>query len=103
MVGRGALLTVAATGAAGAVGLGVWTWFLAGRSLDVMDQWSSVMSSFGTLLSLLFAVVGLILTVRDSGTSGGGTGAGRRSFRARNASGARVTFGDHSSISDRDR
>lgn len=102
-MGRGSWLAIAAIGAAGALGFGAWTWFLAGRSLDVMDQWSSVISSFGTLLSLLIAVVGLILTVRGSGTSGGGTGAGRRSFRARNASGARVTFGDHSSISDRDR
>jgi hypothetical protein len=97
---RGAWLGVAVTGMTAAVGLGVWTWYLAGRSLDVMDQTASVMSSFVALASLVVGIIGLILAVRSPGSGGGGTG--RRSFQARDASGARVTFGDNSSITDKD-
>lgn len=99
---RGAGSAVAVTGVGGAVGLGVWTWFLAGRTLDVMDQWSSVVSSFAALLSLVLASVGLIVAVRGPAATPGapGPGTGDRSFRARDAAGARVTLGDHSPIRD---
>lgn len=98
-MGRGGWLVLACIGAAGAVGLGVWTWFLAGRSLEVMDQMSSVLSGFGTLASLVLGVVGLVVALRSSS----GSPDGHKSFRADDASGARVTFGDNSPITDRDR
>jgi hypothetical protein len=68
-----------------------------------MDQWSSVVSGFATLLSLVVAVVSLIVALRGPSTGDTGASGGRRSFRARDASGARVTLGDHSPISDQDR
>ena len=59
---RGVWAGVAVTGVAGAAGLAAWTWFLAGRSLDVMDQWSSVVSSLATLASLVLAAMALIMS-----------------------------------------
>lgn len=41
-------------------GFGLWAWFLAGKSLDVADQWSSVLSSFAALAGLVIAVVALV-------------------------------------------
>jgi len=100
MMSRKAWIALAGTGAGGAVGLGIWTYFLAGKSLDVMDQMSSVLSSFGALVSIVLAVVGLILALRSTSTTESGS---NRVFRAKNASGARVTLGDHSPISENGR
>ena len=98
-MGRGGWLAVAGTGVVGAVALGVWAWFLAGQTLEVMDKWSSVLVSFLTLASLAVGIIGLIVTWRGGGE---GKSTGNRSFRAKNARGARVTFGDHSSITERE-
>ncbi len=97
-MGRGGWLAVSGMSVAGTVGLGVWTWFLAGQSLDLKDQWSSVASGFGTFASLVVAVIALVVAVRAPGGAGTTARAGRRSFRARDAYGARVTLGDNSPI-----
>ena len=79
LVGRGGWLAVAGTGVVGAVALGVWAWFLAGQTLEVMDKWSSVLVSFLTLASLAVGIIGLIVTWRGGGE---GKSTGNRSFRA---------------------
>ena len=95
-MGRGAWLAVGGLGLVGTVGLGLWAWFLAGRSLDVMDQWSSVVSSFGTLASLVVAIVALVLAIRGPGGDGGG---GSRSIHIHgDANHARISQGDASPI-----
>lgn len=94
-MGRGGWLAVGALAVAGAAGLGVWAWFLAGRSLDVMDQWSSVLSGFGTLASLAVAVIALVVAIRSPETGGS------RSVRVgRDANDSRITQGDASPIHD---
>lgn len=40
---------------------GAWAWFLAGKTLDVADRWSSVLSSFAALAGLVVAVLALVL------------------------------------------
>jgi len=49
-------------------GFGVWAWFLAGKTLDVADQWSSVLSSFAALAGLVFSVLALILSRAEGST-----------------------------------
>jgi hypothetical protein len=52
-----------------ALGTGVWTWWLAGKTVEVADQWSSVLAGIATLL---FAPAGLVvgvLALRAPGTA----------------------------------
>ena len=74
-------------------------WFLVPKTLSDADQWASVMGPFISVPSLVVAVAALVIAARTPGGSGG-AGSGRRSFRARDASGARVTLGDNSPIDD---
>ncbi len=53
LIVAGALL-VSAAGAA------LWTWFLAGKTLDVADQWSSVLTG---VVTILLAPAGLVVGV----------------------------------------
>jgi hypothetical protein len=75
-------------------GFGVWAWFLAGKTLDVADQWSSVLSSFAALVGLVVSVLALI------GSRTGASPAGNRNIHVGgDASGSTFVTGDGNSIS----
>jgi hypothetical protein len=94
-VGRRGWLVVGGVCLAGAVGLGAWTWFLAGRSLDVRDQWSSVASSFGTFVSLILAVLALFLAGRGPAST---PSVGTRGVSVGGNSSAPIVTGDNNSV-----
>jgi hypothetical protein len=50
------------------VGFGLWTWFLAGKSLEMADQWSSVLSSFAALCGLVVSIAGLLMALPRAGS-----------------------------------
>jgi hypothetical protein len=77
-------------------GFGVWAWFLAGRTLEVADQWSSVLSSFAALVGLVVSVMALV----GSRTGGSPKPAGTRNVHVGgDASGSTFVTGDGNSIS----
>lgn len=59
MSGRSWLALAGTLGASG-VGCAVLAWFLAGRTLDVADQWSSVVAAFA---AILLGPIGLLVSV----------------------------------------
>jgi len=69
-------------------GCGLWAWFLAGRTLDVADRWSSVLASFAALAGLVMSALVLLL----------GGGGGARSVHIGGDATGIFTMGDHSPI-----
>ena len=77
-------------------GFGVWAWFLAGKSLDVADQWSSVLSGFASLVGVALAVLALVLGRPDAS---GAVPAGKRDVRVGgDADDAMIIAGDHNTM-----
>jgi hypothetical protein len=75
-------------------GFGVWAWFLAGKTLDVADHWSSVLSGFVALVGLVVSVLALI------GSRTGASPAGNRNVHVGgDASGSTFVTGDGNAIS----
>jgi hypothetical protein len=61
---RSAKLVIAGALLVSGVGCGVWAWFLAGQSLEVADQWSSVVAGLAALLLGVPSLVIGILALR---------------------------------------
>ena len=49
-------------------GFGICAWFLAGKTLEVADQWSSVLSSFAALGGLVISVLAMVLSSAQEST-----------------------------------
>ena len=77
-------------------GFGVWAWFLAGKTLEIANQWSSVLSSFAALAGLVMSVVALL---RTGGADG--SGGGRNVQIGGSAKDAIIVTGDHSPVDRR--
>jgi hypothetical protein len=80
-----------------AVATGAWAWFLAGRGLEDMDRWSSVLAGLVGLAFGIAAVVLGVLSLRGRGAPTGGAGVSVGG----DVTGAIVT-GDHNEVRVRD-
>jgi hypothetical protein len=60
-------LIVAAVLLLSAAGAGLWTWFLAHKTLEVADQWSSVLTGVATILLAPAGFVVGVVALRSSG------------------------------------
>jgi hypothetical protein len=68
-MGRRWGLIVAGVLLVSALGAGVWTWWLAGKTVEVADQWSSVLTGIATLLLAPAGLVVGVLALRAPGTA----------------------------------
>jgi hypothetical protein len=65
-VTRSAKLVIAVALLLSSLGCGIWAWFLAGKTLDVANQWSSVAAGFAALLLGLPSLVIAVLSLRSA-------------------------------------
>jgi hypothetical protein len=63
---RSTKLVIAGALLVSGVGCGIWAWFLAGKTVDVADQWSSVAAGFAALLLGLPSLVIAVLALRNA-------------------------------------
>lgn len=72
-------------------GCGLWAWFLAGKTLDIADKWSSVLAGCAALAGLVLSGLALLLNRGDGG-------GGSRSVHIGGDASGTFTMGDHSPI-----
>ena len=76
-------------------GFGVWSWFLAGRTLETADRWSSVLSGFVALAGLVMSVLAL---ARSRPAGAADPSDGRNVQVGGDASNAVIVTGDNSPV-----
>lgn len=101
-MGRRGWRIAIAVGCACTIALVGWTWFLSGKSLDVMDQSSSVLSSFLAIIALFCTIFAIVQDARSSPSRGKERSYGARTFTAGDVTDSNITMGDNSPINRRE-